>query len=244
MKSTFRITLVDLSGEMLDVSRRRNPECTHIQGDMRTFSMGRQFDAVFVHDAISHMTTKDDLRMAIGTAYQHCKVGGAALFCPDHTLESLKESAATGGKDEGDKGLRYLEWTIPDAANRSMFIGGRRTMPAIQWDGTIIVAVSPNQMVVSLGPDGTRKAQLAIPDMMAPNASPSIDARGRIYISLRYGFACLSPDLSTEVWSRLVADGSTGIAFASSPSLGADAVYVTSQDGNYGGELYAIPLSQ
>ena len=35
------MTLVDLSAEMLAVSRRLNPECEHVVGDMRTVRLGR-----------------------------------------------------------------------------------------------------------------------------------------------------------------------------------------------------------
>ena len=51
------MTLVDLSAEMLEVSRQLNPECEHIQGDMRTIRLGRQYDAVLVHDAVDYVTT-------------------------------------------------------------------------------------------------------------------------------------------------------------------------------------------
>ena len=52
LKARFAMTLVDLSEEMLDVSRRLNPDCEHLAGDMRSVRLGRSFDAVFVHDAI------------------------------------------------------------------------------------------------------------------------------------------------------------------------------------------------
>ncbi|MEA2702730.1 MAG: hypothetical protein QOD63_675, partial [Actinomycetota bacterium] len=50
----FAMTLVDLSDQMLDVSRRLNPGCEHVVGDMRTVRLGRSFDAVFVHDAVDY----------------------------------------------------------------------------------------------------------------------------------------------------------------------------------------------
>src|SRR5690349_17665822 len=52
LKERFTLTLVDLSPNMLDVSRAINPEAEHIVGDMRSVRLGRQFDVVFVHDAI------------------------------------------------------------------------------------------------------------------------------------------------------------------------------------------------
>lgn len=105
------LVLVDVSAGMLEVSRALNPECVHVEGDMRTVRLGRQFDAVFVHDAIVYMTTEADLRRAIETALVHCRPGGAALFAPDHVRENFRPSTDHGGHDAGRRGLRYLEWT-------------------------------------------------------------------------------------------------------------------------------------
>ena len=58
---------------MLAVSRALNPECEHIEADIRAVRLGRTFDAVFVHDAICHMTTEADLRAALETAIVHCE---------------------------------------------------------------------------------------------------------------------------------------------------------------------------
>jgi GrpB-like predicted nucleotidyltransferase (UPF0157 family)/ubiquinone/menaquinone biosynthesis C-methylase UbiE len=115
LKKHFTMTLVDLSPGMLDVSRALNPECEHVEGDMRTVRLGRQFDAVFVHDAVAYMISEDDLRQAMRTAFVHCRPGGVALFTPDYTREGFKASTAHGGHDRGDRSMRYLEWTLdPD----------------------------------------------------------------------------------------------------------------------------------
>jgi trans-aconitate methyltransferase len=111
MKQHFRLTLVDLSDEMLDLSRSINPECEHIKGDMRTLRLGRLFDAVFVHDAIMYMTSEEDLGAAIRTAFEHCTAGGAAVFAPDHVRETLTATTDHGGNDGDEWSLRYLEWT-------------------------------------------------------------------------------------------------------------------------------------
>ncbi len=119
LKAHFTMTLVDLSDEMLAVSRRLNPECEHVQGDMRALRLGRAFDAVFVHDAVDYMTTEDDLRQAIGTAFAHCRPGGLALFVPDELAETFAPSSDHGGTDGTDgRGVRYLEWSWdPDSAD-------------------------------------------------------------------------------------------------------------------------------
>jgi SAM-dependent methyltransferase len=118
LKAAFEMTLVDLSPGMLEVSRRLNPECEHVHGDMRSVRLDRAFDAVFVHDAIAYMTTEDDLRRVFATAFEHCRAGGAALFVPDETRETFEPSTGHGGHDAPDRGLRYLEWTTdPDPSD-------------------------------------------------------------------------------------------------------------------------------
>ncbi len=112
MKAHFDMTLVDLSPEMLALSKTINPELEHIEGDMRDVRLDREFDAVFVHDAVSYMTTKRDLRSAIKTAFVHCRPGGAALFAPDDLVETFEPKTSSGGHDQADgRGVRYLEWS-------------------------------------------------------------------------------------------------------------------------------------
>jgi trans-aconitate methyltransferase len=123
LKARFDMVLVDRSPGMLQVSRELNPECEHVEGDMRTARLGRQFDCVFVHDAVAYMTTEVDLRSAIETAYVHCQPGGAALFAPDHLRETFHASTDHGGHDGPDRGLRYLSWTWdPDPADSSYVV--------------------------------------------------------------------------------------------------------------------------
>jgi SAM-dependent methyltransferase len=111
MKRHFRMTLVDPSAGMLAVSRALNPDLEHVEGDMRTVRLGRQFDAVFIHDAVVYMTSEADLRRAIETARVHCRPGGAVLFAPDHVRETFHPSTDHGGHDGPERALRYLEWT-------------------------------------------------------------------------------------------------------------------------------------
>ena len=119
LQQRFAMTLVDLSEQMLAVSRELNPDCEHVAGDMRTLRLGRTFDAVFVHDAIEYMTTEDDLRAAVGTAYAHCRPGGVAVLVPDAIAENYEPATEHGGRDAADgRGVRYLSWsTDPDPAD-------------------------------------------------------------------------------------------------------------------------------
>ena len=123
LKNRFQMVLVEPSPGMRAVSRALNPECEHVAGDMRTVRLAREFDAVFVHDAVCYMTTEADLRKAIETAFLHCRPGGAALFAPDHLRENFRPSTDHGGSDDGARGLRYLEWTWdPDPSDTTYVV--------------------------------------------------------------------------------------------------------------------------
>jgi SAM-dependent methyltransferase len=110
-KRRFAATLSDVSEEMLAISRRINPECEHVQGDMRSLRLGRTFDAVFVHDAVSYLIAEDDVRRAIETAFVHLRPGGTAIFVPDCVRETFASATDHGGHDGEGRALRYLSWT-------------------------------------------------------------------------------------------------------------------------------------
>jgi SAM-dependent methyltransferase len=123
LKQHFELTLVELSPGMIEISERINPECEHHQGDMRSVRLGRQFDGVFVHDAVCYMTTADDLRRAMETAFVHCRPGGVVLICPDFTTESFTEGTEHGGNDGTSRSLRYLAWTWdPDPSDTTYLV--------------------------------------------------------------------------------------------------------------------------
>jgi SAM-dependent methyltransferase len=123
LKARFECTLSDVSPEMLAVSQTLNPECEHLVGDMRTLRLGRTFDVVFVHDAISYITTEDDLRQAIETTAAHVRPGGGVVLTPDATTEIFQPGTDHGGHDgEDGRSLRYLEWThAPDPPGSSAY---------------------------------------------------------------------------------------------------------------------------
>ncbi len=121
LKAHYTLTLVDISPEMLAVSRTINPDCEHLVGDMRSARLGRLFDLVFIHDAIDYMTTEAELRQALETAFVHCQPGGAALFVPDHVRETFKATTDHDARNgEDGRALRVLEWQYdPDPTDNT-----------------------------------------------------------------------------------------------------------------------------
>lgn len=134
------MTLVDLSPQMLAMSRLINPTCEHVVGDMRTIRLGRHFDAVLVHDAIDYLLTEDEVRALGRTLAEHLAPGGVAVLAPDHIAESFEPGTQCGGSDAPDgRAARYLEWTWdPDPTDT--WVHGEYAFVLRDHDGTITTA--------------------------------------------------------------------------------------------------------
>lgn len=122
LKASWTMTLVDVSAGMLAESKRINPECQHHVGDMRSVRLDQVFDAVFIHDAISYMTSLSDLGKALATAVAHVRPGGAVLVAPDETTESFRPTTNSGGHDGEGRALRYLEWSYDPEPNDTTIV--------------------------------------------------------------------------------------------------------------------------
>jgi len=110
LKRGLDCVLTDLSPAMLAVSQRLNPDCRHVQGDMRTLRLGETFDAVLIHDAVAYMVTADDLRAAAETAFAHLRPGGVALFAPDDIADDFVECSDSWQFDYPGRSVRMTEW--------------------------------------------------------------------------------------------------------------------------------------
>jgi trans-aconitate methyltransferase len=122
-RSFSTVLLSDLAPQILDISRTLNPDCEHLEGDMRTMRLGRVFDVVLVHNAVNYMTTLDELRQAMETAFVHCRDGGVTLFMPDHIRDTFEPSTNNGGMDGEKRAVRYLEWKYdPDITDTTITV--------------------------------------------------------------------------------------------------------------------------
>lgn len=79
----YQVEGIDINEGMLKVARRKHPGIRFRKGDMRSFDLHRQFDAVTcLFSAIGYMTTKADLQKAIRSMSQHLLPGGVLLVEP------------------------------------------------------------------------------------------------------------------------------------------------------------------
>jgi len=104
----FDVTAVDLSRDMVDLSRQLNPDVEHVVGDMRSLRLGRRFDVVLAQDAIDYMTSETDLAATFATAAAHLEPGGMFITAPNYTTEDFVDDHVE--HDARDNGAVHVDY--------------------------------------------------------------------------------------------------------------------------------------
>jgi len=105
------VTIADISLPMLQVSRRLNPGCIHVLGDMRTLRLPSRYGGVVVPDSVSYLRTAADIVAAARTALWHCALGGVAVFQPEYVAETFREDSYSVQAADGNDRLTVMRTT-------------------------------------------------------------------------------------------------------------------------------------
>lgn len=80
-QSGFELTGIDASEAMLSYARRNAPDAYFTLADVRSFSLGRQFDAAYsVFESLNHVPDLQGLRTAFDRVREHLKSRALFLF--------------------------------------------------------------------------------------------------------------------------------------------------------------------
>jgi ubiquinone/menaquinone biosynthesis C-methylase UbiE len=80
LKQWYAVEGVDLSPEMLEIARSRNPEVTFHLGDMTTLRLGETFDAVIcLFSSIGYVQTVETLNQTLRAFARHTAPGGVVV---------------------------------------------------------------------------------------------------------------------------------------------------------------------
>ncbi len=121
LKTTYRVTGVDVSAAMIMHAKRVNPEVEYVCGDIRTVRLGRTFDAVLVHDAIAYMTSVTELEQVYHTAAAHLEPGGVMVALPEELrTRFVQDRTEVKTRTRGARTVTFLEVDHdPDPADHS-----------------------------------------------------------------------------------------------------------------------------
>ncbi len=105
-ESGFSITGIDLSTTMLEEAKRKSAEKGYkipmLYGDMRSFSINTEFDAVFIpFNSIHHLYSNEDLFSTLHSAHEHLVNDGCLIidyFNPNirYIVENENKSVSIG----------------------------------------------------------------------------------------------------------------------------------------------------
>jgi len=97
LQTSFEVEGIDASPEMLAVAREKLPGVLLHQADMRTFDLGRTFDAaVCLFSAIGHLSDEAELDAAARRVVRHLEPGGVFLLEPWLTPEAYSPGGVHG----------------------------------------------------------------------------------------------------------------------------------------------------
>jgi SAM-dependent methyltransferase len=74
---SFDVVGLDASADMLAIAREKCPDVSFVEADMRSFDLGRRFDAIVcIFSGIGYLVEETDLRQAVLTMATHLHPGG------------------------------------------------------------------------------------------------------------------------------------------------------------------------
>jgi SAM-dependent methyltransferase len=100
LKKDFKITGIDLNRTILKLAKKRNPEITYRQGDMRNFDLKRKFDVVMSFDGMMHNLNYKDLKATITNLTKHLTEGSVLIFHLDKLRENFKQYGIVSTPEE------------------------------------------------------------------------------------------------------------------------------------------------
>jgi SAM-dependent methyltransferase len=81
LRQWYEVVGLDIDPGMLAEARWRLPDVTFIEGDMRSFDVGRRFDAVVcLFSSVGYMRSEDDLARAVSTMSSRLRPGGVFVM--------------------------------------------------------------------------------------------------------------------------------------------------------------------
>lgn len=117
-------TGIDASQPMIDYAKIQHPELEIIKGDMRSFNIGRQFDAVIcVGSTFTYNLANSELHSSLNGFRNHCKDGGlliigmlnASRFLASESFNERVETRV----DEGDFHANAISRHLLDRCRQS-----------------------------------------------------------------------------------------------------------------------------
>ena len=80
-QANFEYTGLDFSQSMIDIAKKRNPDCEFINGDMRNFHLAKVFDSVIITGrSTSYLISNNDINNTFNSVFKNLVGNGIIAF--------------------------------------------------------------------------------------------------------------------------------------------------------------------
>jgi len=119
-KRGYRITGLDLSREMIDIARGRNPNDEFIVGDMSNFNLNQKFDAVIcMFSAMGYLTKNRQIESFFSSVKNHLNIGDLIILDVWNGLGVMNELPTSREKIAKMENLRIVRKSFPDLDSKN-----------------------------------------------------------------------------------------------------------------------------
>jgi len=111
----YDITGLDLSKEMIDIAKERNPEMKFVVGDMSNFELNEKFDAIIcMFSALGYLTENRQLERFFDCVKKHLKPEGLLIIDCWNGLGVMRELPLSREKSVEIDNLKIIRKSFPD----------------------------------------------------------------------------------------------------------------------------------
>jgi len=148
-KENIRIEGVDLSGEMIEIAKKRNRGVKFYVCDLANFRLNKKYDLITcTFDSINYITSKRDLRKTFRNVAKHLNKGGIFVFDFNTIYKKVKEKMIQEGVVFISK-MRGRNWNIEIIIKKGNKIFKERHRERLYSLKEIESAISENEMKIA-----------------------------------------------------------------------------------------------
>lgn len=116
----YEVSGLDLSPEMIEIAKKRNPSCKFFVGDMSGFELNEKFDAVItMFSAMGYLTENSQIKNFFESAKKHLKEDGLLVLDVWNGLGVMNELPTSREKSADIGNLKITRRSFPDLDSKN-----------------------------------------------------------------------------------------------------------------------------
>lgn len=118
-KEGFDITGLDMSDDMLNLAKKKNPDIRFIKNNMRTFDLKEKFGTIICFfNALVYNKNEEEMKKALSNLYSHLEKGGILIFDTVNKSAGIKAEKRFYKYEDKDMEIIFEpQWVFNESKN-------------------------------------------------------------------------------------------------------------------------------